>query len=114
MANSFAKNLPYFLKNMPVNTTLNINYPESFMPGKIICTHLTHDTIENQYQSEVNSFGNTFYWLNISLAGYPLSVLDQKGDLYWLKKGYTTVTPLKLNLTSDAAVKTVESAGIAL
>jgi len=114
IANSFAKNLHFFMKNMPVNTTLNINYPDNFSPKKIVCTHLTHDTIDNKYQPEVNSFGNTFYWLNIPQLGFPLPVLEQKGDLYWIKRGYTTVTPLKLNLTNDSAIHTVESAGITL
>ena len=114
MANSFVRNLSYFLKNMPKNTTLNINYPDNFKTGKIICTPLTHDTIDNKYECEVNSFGNTFYWLKISLMGFPLEVLEQKRDLYWIKKGYTTVTPLKLNLTNDEAIKIVERAEIGL
>jgi len=114
VANNFAKHLPYYVKHMPPNTTLNVNYPEKFRVGKIVCTHLTTDMIDNQYEAEVNPFGNTFYWLRVSPMGYPLSALKQKGDLYQLKNGFVTVTPLKLDLTNLDAISIVERAGITL
>jgi len=108
VASAFAKHLNYFVKHMPPHTTLNVNYPEKFRAGKIICTHLTKNIIDNKYQCEVNPFGNTFYWQKISLVGYPLEVLEQKGDIYQLKKGFITVTPLKLNLTDTSVFDKVQ------
>jgi len=114
VANAFARKLPFMVKHMTPNTTLNVNYPEKFSAGKIICTHLTTDMIDNKYECEVNPFGNTFYWLRLSQLGFPLSCLEQRGDVYHLKKGFITVTPLKLNLTNNDAIEIVQSAGISL
>ena len=114
VASAFAKHLNYFVKNMPQNMTLNVNYPEKFNGRKIICTHLTTGLIDAHYECEVNPFGNTFYWLKKSLIGNSLSALEQKGDLYWLKKGYVTVTPLKYELTNFDAMPILERAGVCL
>jgi len=114
IANAFAKKLPYLMAHMPPNTTLNVNYPEKFMGSKVICTHLTTDMIDNRYECEINPFGNTFYWLKVSQLGFPLSALEQKGDVYQLKKGFITVTPLKLDLTNKEAIKIIQSGGITL
>jgi len=112
VAENFAKNLNYFVSNMTPDTTLNINYPEKFSAKKIVCTHLTTGLINNKYSSEVNPFGMTFYWLNAPVMGFSSAALEQNGDLRWLKKGYITVTPLKLNLTNNEAIEIVKNAGI--
>jgi len=114
IATNFARNLNYLVKHMPDNTTLNVNYPDKFSARKIICTHLTQGMIANKYSAEVNPFGATFYWLKSPLMGFALESLEQKGDLYYLKKGYITVTPLKLNLTKEDAIPYLERAGISL
>jgi len=116
IASSFAKTINYFVKNMPPKTTLNVNYPEDFNANKIVCTPLTCDMIksQNRYECDVNPFGYTFYWLKVPPLGFTAEALDQHGDLYWLKKGYITVTPLKLNLTCDEAIPVVEKGGITL
>ena len=114
IANAFTKHLMYFVKNMPPHATLNINYPEKFRPGKIVCAPLTTGVGDNKYQCETNPYGHTFYWIKLSLHGYPLSALEQKGDIYYLKKGYITVTPLKRNLTNLDAFEAIEKAGIVL
>ena len=114
VANAFARKLPYFVQHMPPNTTLNINYPEKFSAGKIICTPLTTDMIDNKYTCEVNPFGNTFYWLKMDAMGFPLSALEQKADIYHIKHGYITVTPLKLDLTDEQSIDILKRGGIAL
>jgi len=114
VANTFVKNLPYFMKNMPYGTTLNVNYPEKFSPRKIVCTHMTTKIIDDSCEYEVNPFGNTFYWYKPSTTGFAMSALDQKGDLYWLNKNYITVTPLKLDLTCDESMEIIIKGGIVL
>jgi 5'-nucleotidase len=114
VAVNFTKNLDTFVKEMPKNTTLNINYPEKFSSKKIICTHLTGGMINNKYSFEVNPFGITFYWLKTPVMGFSLDALEQKGDLFWLKKNFITVTPMKLNLTNEEAIPILERAGIEL
>lgn len=114
IANAFARHLPYYMKHLPEGTTLNINYPEKIVAAKIVCTHLTTGIIDDTYAHEVNPFGYTFYWLRPSILGHPLSCLDQHGDLYWGKKGYITVVPLKKDLTSVAAIPLIGKGGISL
>jgi 5'-nucleotidase len=114
IANMFAKRLSYFVKNLSPGVTLNINYPERYFGGKIICTPLTCNIINNKYTCEVNPFGNMFYWLKEDISGWAAAALGQKGDIYWLKKGYITITPLKLDLTNDEAVNIIAKSGIKL
>jgi 5'-nucleotidase len=114
IANSFAKSLPYFMKHMPKGTTLNINYPEKFSNKKVVCTHLTCRMLDNQYYCETNPYGNTFYWLKPSVLGYQSESLEQRGDVYWQKHDFITVTPLKMDLTSNDAILILESAGVEL
>lgn len=103
VARAFARKLPYFFNNIPKDHTINVNFPQKFNLRRIKATHLTNSIVNNHYIEEVNPFGATFYWLHcpIGEGGYPLHVLDQQGDIYWLKKGFITVTPLKLDLTDD-------------
>ena len=114
VARAFAKQLPSFVRRLPSHTTLNINYPEKFNINKIACTHLTTGIMDNKYQCEVNPFGNTFYWLKVSTLGYPLHALEQQGDIYYIKKGFITVTPLKLNLTNREAIDIIKNGGLVL
>ena len=102
VARAFARKLPYFWRNIPKDTTINVNFPAKFSTRKIKATHLTLNTVANQYEEEINPFGTQFYWLKSPLGGCSLSTLDQRGDIYWLKKGFITVTPLKLDLTDEA------------
>lgn len=114
IATAFARHLPYYMKHIPASTTLNINYPEKINASKIVCTHLTTGMIDDLYAHEVNPFGYTFYWLKPSLLGHSLACLDQRGDLYWGKKDFITVVPLKLDLTAMSAIPQIEQGGIAL
>jgi len=100
VARAFARKLPYLYRSIAKDTTLNVNFPSKFS-GKIKATHLTLDIVDNKYEEEVNPFGTQFYWLKSPLGGCSLKTLDQKGDIYWLRKNYITVTPLKLNLTDE-------------
>jgi 5'-nucleotidase len=112
VAKSISKNLNYLVKNMPAGATLNINYPEKFKSKNVVVTQLTTEMSNCDYRYEVNPFGKVFYWLDSPATGYAMSALEQKGDLYWLKKGYLTITPLKLNMTDESSIQIVENGGI--
>lgn len=114
VANHFAKNLNFLVKNIVPGITLNVNYPEKLASKKIVCTNLTHGMISNRYFHEVNPFGLTYYWLRSPVMGYNLESLQQKGDLYWIKKNFITVTPLKLDLTCESAMEILENGKIGL
>ena len=114
VATAFSKNLDEFVKLIKPDITLNINYPTDFSKRRIKYTHATDGLIDNKYKWEVNSFGLTFYWLKTPRMGFGLEALDQKGDLYWLKRNFITVTPLKLDLTCIKSLPIIEKAGLKL
>lgn len=110
----FSKHLNDLLRLIQPGITLNVNFPTDFTKRNIKYTHATDGLINNKYNAEVNSFGLTFYWLKTPRMGFGLEALDQKGDLYWLKRNYITVTPLKLDLTCAKSIPLIEKAGLKL
>ena len=94
--------------------TLNVNFPANFSKRDIKYTHVTDGLINNKYAAEVNPFGTQFYWLKTPRMGFGLEALEQKGDLYWLKRNYITISPLKLDLTCHESIPMLEKAGIKL
>ena len=107
VARAFARKLPMLLQSMAAGTTLNVNFPRKYSATKIKCTPLTTGIVDNKYEFETNPAGTVFFWLtNSGLRDYDLNGLNQQGDIYWLKKNFATVTPLKLDLTDyDFAAK---------
>lgn len=114
VAATFSKHLNDLLRLIQPGITLNINFPIDFSKRNIKYTHATDGIINNKYNVEVNSFGLTFYWLKTPRMGFGLEALDQKGDLYWLKRNHITVTPLKLDLTCMKSIPLIEKAGLKL
>jgi 5'-nucleotidase len=112
IASLIHKKLDYFVSCIPNRGTVNVNFPAKFNDKNIKVTHLTDGLIDNKYDIEVNPFGVTFAWLKSPLMDFGLDALDKKGDLYWLKKGYISVTPLKLDLLKTDAIPVLQNAGI--
>jgi len=111
VAAAFSKHLPDFLRLIgQSSTTLNVNFPTDFSKRRIKYTHATDGLIDNKYYSEGNSFGLFYYWLKTPRMGFGLDALDQKGDLYWLKRNFITVTPLKLDMTCKRSIPILEKA----
>jgi 5'-nucleotidase len=104
--------MDYLVSCIPEYGALNVNFPAKFSVKKIVSTHLTDGLIDNKYEIEVNPFGVTFAWLKSPLQGFGLDALDKKGDLYWLKKGYITVTPIKLDLMKTDAIQVLQNSGV--
>jgi len=113
-ARTFKKYLADFVELIEDGITLNINFPSSPTKRKVQFTHATDAVIDNKYSQEVNSFGAQFYWLETPRMGFGLEAYQQKGDLYWLKKNFITVTPIKLNLTCRPSIEILEKAKIKL
>lgn len=114
VARAFEKHLTEFMSLIKPEITLNINFPANYLKKQIKYTHATDGLINNKYRQEVNPFGTTFYWLTSPKMGFGLDALEQKGDLYWLKRSKITVTPLKLDLTNYDAIPILEKAGFKL
>ena len=111
VASVFSKHLPDFMRLIKQGAiTLNVNFPIDFSKRRIKYTHATDGLIDNKYYSEGNTFGLSYYWLKTPRMGFGLEALDQKGDLYWLKRNFITVTPLKLDLTCHKSFPILEKA----
>jgi 5'-nucleotidase len=108
------KNLKQLMGAIPKGGLLNINFPTNFSAGRTMVTHLTGGLIDNKYDIEANPFGATFAWLKSPLTGFGLDAIEQKGDLYWLKKDYITITPMHLDLMNVDAITTIQNAGISV
>lgn len=109
-----ARKLEFLAKSIPDFGALNVNFPEKFKPKNIMPAPLTDGFLDNEYEIEVNPFGSTFAWLKTPLNEFKLEAYEQKGDLYWLKQGYITLTPLKLDLLKGEALTSLQKAGIKL
>jgi len=114
VASAFVKLLPGLVKLMKTGVTLNVNFPTEFSSRRVKYTHVTDGLVDNKYNCEVNPFCLTFYWLKTPRMGFGLDVLDQKGDLYWLKRSFITVSPLKLDLTCDKSIQVLRKASLKL
>lgn len=114
VARAFERHLTEFINLIQPEITLNINFPANYSKRLIKYTRATDGLIDNKYRQEVNPFGTMFYWLTSPKMGFGLDALEQKGDLYWLKRNYITVTPLKLDLTNYEVIPTLEKAGLKL
>jgi len=109
-----ARKLEFLATNTPDYGVLNINFPDKFKPKNIMAAPLTDGILDNEYEVEVNPFGSTFAWLKSPLMEFGLDAYEQKGDLYWLKQGYITLTPLKLDLLKGEALTALQKGGIKL
>jgi len=114
IARTVNRNLKYLTDRIQPDTTLNINFPRVHSARRIQWTHMTTNMVQSTYTPEVNPFGKTFYWMDNPSQNYPLSILEQHGDIYWLKKGYITITPLKYDLTDPDAIEVLKRSTISL
>ena len=114
VAKFVARKLEFLAKQIPDYGVLNVNFPEKFKAKNLMPTALTDGLLDNEYEIEVNPFGSTFAWLKSPLMEFGMDAYEQKGDLYWLKQGYITMTPLKLDLLKGDALTALQKAGIKL
>jgi len=114
IARTVSKMLPVLYPQIKPDVTLNINFPRTVTPKNVKWVPLTMDMVQTTYTQEVNPFGRTFYWMDDPSQDYPLSILEQRGDIYWLKKGYITITPLKYDLTSPDGLEVLARSSISV
>ena len=114
VAKYVTRKLEFLVTNTPDFGVLNVNFPDKLQPKKVMPAPLTDGILINEYDIEVNPFGSTFAWLKSPLMEFGMDAYEQKGDLYWLKQGYITLTPLKLDLLKGEALEALLKAGIKL
>ena len=108
------RKLEFLAKQIPDYGVLNVNFPEKVKPKMIMPAPLTDGILDNEYEIEVNPFGSTFASMKNPLHEFGIDAYEQKGDLYWLKQGYITLTPLKLDLLKGEALEGLQKAGVKL
>jgi 5'-nucleotidase len=90
-------------KNFFKNVCLNINIPRNYKGIKIVPLG-TRAYVEN-VESIVNKKGNLSYKLSGTyISGYK----NRKTDVYMVKKGFISVTPLKINQTDFELIKKIK------
>lgn len=91
---------------LPATTLLSINFPHDGSKGVKFVRHATGRFVDEYVQS-ADASGTPVYWMQGEQID-PNQRTDT--DLYWLEKGYTTITPLQLDLTDYQYLKGMEEA----
>ncbi len=96
------------MKNgMPENVLLNLNVPDlpiEKIKGFAITRQglrLYHDELVRR----IDPRGKPYYWIG---GDAPTGVLEKNTDYGAMKEGYASVTPLKLDMTADHAIRTLK------
>ena len=90
------------------NVCLNVNMPAGiaqFEGVKLTTTAIGH--WEKEYDHRVDPHGGDYYWLQGSYVSDDPE--DDKNDLYWLKRGWVSVTPLHVDQTAFEAFSAMSS-----
>ena len=94
-------------QGLPTGVCLNVNFPSSdSYPGmKITTTAMGH--WESEYEHRIDPHGQDYYWLT---GHYECdNPDDDTTDMYWLERGWVTVTPCHLDQTDFAAMPAVSA-----
>ena len=82
---------------------LNVNFPAdcSNLQGvKITTTDIGH--WEQEYDHRIDPHGHDYYWLQGNYVSDHLD--DATSDMFWLRKGWVTVTPCRVDQTAHEAL----------
>jgi 5'-nucleotidase len=82
-------------KGLPRGIFLNVNFPAGTPKGVLVTrlsTHHWEDTVVERLDPE----GRPYYWI----AGTPVGEEEEGTDLWALRRGYVSVTPVSLDFTA--------------
>jgi 5'-nucleotidase len=80
---------------LPPKTLLNVNFP-NHPPRGLRVTRLSTHHYEDSVVSRTDPDGGSYYWV----AGKPTSQLEEGTDLWAIRNGYASVTPITADLTN--------------
>lgn len=94
--------------DFPEPFILNVNIPN--LPLRqlkgILFTKLGRRRYIDRLNKRVDPFGRPYYWI----GGYPEDVAPQEGtDIWAIKEGFVSISPIKLDLTDYDKIKSMES-----
>jgi 5'-nucleotidase len=87
-------------KGLPPGLTLNVNIPPSPVRG-VRMTRLGEKRYEPEIIAKKDPREKTYYWIG---SGKPTPIGDRTSDVWSVKHGYISVTPLHTDLTDYAAL----------
>ncbi len=79
---------------------LNVNVPRRFN-GKIKITKLARKMYETRVEKRLDPRGREYYWI----YGIEIENAEENTDIYALRKGFVSITPISLNATSIATLE---------
>ncbi|MDD2443301.1 MAG: 5'/3'-nucleotidase SurE [Desulfotomaculaceae bacterium] len=94
-----------FGKELPARTLLNINVPPG-LPKGIKTTRLGDRRYVNIFDKRVDPRGRVYFWM----AGEPFDMDkdDPETDVWAVKEGYISITPVQYNLTDYNVMQTLQ------
>ena len=82
-------------RGLPPGVLLNVNFPAS-RPKGLLVTRLSTHRFEDQVVERLDPEGKPYYWI----AGTPAGEEEEGTDLWAVRRGYVSVTPVSLDLTA--------------
>ena len=87
-------------EGLPERTLLNVNFPIGQPKGVKLARQSTHNWEDNVVERE-DPDGQPYYWV----AGTPVGIREPDNDYTAVVDGYTSVTPLHLDMTHTTFLK---------
>ncbi len=87
-------------RGLPPGVMLNVNVPDGAELGRIVITRMGIQRYSNIFERRVDPRGEAYYWL----CGSPEAPDPGDGlDTDAVRSGYVSVTPIKFDMTDNAA-----------
>jgi len=81
---------------------INVNIPSlpAHKISGIKVTRQSTNSFNEKFEKRVDPRGNIYFW---QCASFPKEI-EKDTDIYWLKKGFITITPIKFDLTDYSCI----------
>ncbi len=83
---------------------LNVNVPSKAVSDRIVVTRLARKLYRTKVEKRYDPRGREYYWI----YGVEIESEEEGTDIYALKRGYISVTPISVDLTANVDLKSLE------
>lgn len=94
-------------RGLPPGVLLNVNFPAG-RPRGLLLTRLSTHRFQDQVVERLDPEGRPYYWL----AGAPVGEEEEGTDLWALRRGYVSLTPVGLDLTHRGTLERLKGWGL--
>ncbi len=91
-------------RGLPKGVLLNVNFPAG-EPKGLMVTRLSTHRFEDKVVERLDPDGRPYYWI----AGSPIGEEEEGTDLFAIRRGYISVTPVSLDFTAHGFKETLEA-----